>query len=207
MTNFKMILEMIDNMMVILGNEQGDDDKSKDYCEREFEKAADDEAAAKDKIASLDATTTELGDSIATMAADIEALEAEIKELDKAVATATQQRKAENAEYTEQATLNEAAAQLLEKAKQRLYKFYNPTLYKAPPEKELTMEGKIYAAAGRDEFVSPALVQIRSHRVALPQAPETFSGIQQPKTEKSTGVIALMEMMQKDLASDMKDAE
>merc|ERR1719262_1259132 len=59
MTNFKMILEMIDNMMVILGNEQGDDDKSKDYCEREFEKAADDEAAAKDKIASLDATTTE----------------------------------------------------------------------------------------------------------------------------------------------------
>merc|ERR1719181_1413974 len=199
MTNFKMILEMIDNMMVILGNEQGDDDKSKDYCEREFEKAADDEAAAKDKIASLDATTTELGDSIATMAADIEALEAEIKELDKAVATATQQRKAENAEYTEQATLNEAAAQLLEKAKQRLYKFYNPTLYKAPPEKELTMEGKIYAAAGRDEYASyEGLVQIRahSHKVAPPQMPETFSGPLEKKGEKSTGVIALMEQMQ-----------
>ena len=68
-------------------------------------------------------------------------------------------------------------------------------------------EDSLYAKAGRDEFVSPALVQIRSHRVALPQAPDTFSGIQQPKTEKSTGVIALMEMMQKDLASDMKDAE
>merc|ERR1719181_2663298 len=196
MTNFKMILEMIDNMMVILGNEQGDDDKSKDYCEREFEKAADDEAAAKDKIASLDATTTELGDSIATMAADIETLSAEIKEVDKAVATATQQRKAENAEYTTSATLNEAAGQLLEKAKQRLYKFYNPTLYKAPPKKELTMEESIYSQAGRDEFVSghseeayiagtdqlkheySGLVQIRSHRsrVAQPQAPETFSG-------------------------------
>merc|ERR1719199_2332044 len=44
-TNFKMINEMIDNMMVILGNEQGDDDKSKGYCEGEFEKAADDDAA------------------------------------------------------------------------------------------------------------------------------------------------------------------
>merc|ERR1719271_1541177 len=112
-----MINEMIDNMMVILGNEQADDDKSKSYCESEFEKNADDEAAAKDKISSLDAAATEMNDSIATLAADISALEGEIKELDKAVAQATSQRKAENTEYTQSATLNEAAAQLLEKAK------------------------------------------------------------------------------------------
>merc|ERR1719171_608004 len=68
------------------------------------------------------------------------------------------------------------------------------------------MEDSLYAKAGRDEFVSPALVQIRSHS-RQPQAPETFSGIQQPKSEKSTGVIALMEMMQSDLKSDMADAE
>merc|ERR1719171_1815340 len=68
------------------------------------------------------------------------------------------------------------------------------------------MEDSLYAKAGRDEFVSPALVQIRSHS-RQPQAPETFSGIQQPKREKSTGVIALMEMMQSDLKSDMADAE
>merc|ERR1719178_578603 len=57
--NFGMILGMIDNMLVILGDEQGDDDKSKEYCETEFEKSADDEAATKDKIASLDAAATE----------------------------------------------------------------------------------------------------------------------------------------------------
>merc|ERR1719271_442751 len=190
MTNFKMINEMIDNMMVILGNEQADDDKSKSYCESEFEKSADDEAAAKDKIASQDAAVTEMNDSIATLASDISALEGEIKELDKAVAQATSQRKAENAEYTQAATLNEAAAQLLEKAKQRLYKFYNPTLYKAPPAKELTMEGKIYAAAGRDEYASyEGLVQIRAHshsKVAPPEMPETFSGAPEKKGEKST---------------------
>merc|ERR1719217_1531057 len=202
---------MIDNMVVILGDEQGDDDKSKEYCEAEFEKSADDEAAAKDKIASLGAATTEMKDSVATLESDIETLSAEIKELDKAVATATTQRKAENAEYTEQATLNEAAAQLLEKAKQRLYKFYNPTLYKAPPEKELTMEGKIYAGAGRDEYASyEGLVQIRAHshsKVAPPEMPETFSGPLEKKGSKSTGVIALMEQMQGELKSDMQDAE
>ena len=70
------------------------------------------------------------------------------------------------------------------------------------------MEDSLYVKAGREEFASPALFQIRAHsRVALPEAPATFAGLQQPKSEKSTGVIALMEMMQKDLASDMADAE
>jgi len=204
-TNFGMILEMVDNMLVILGDEQGDDDKSKDYCTAELEKSADDEAAAKDKIAALDASATEMSDSVAALASDIEALGAQIKEVDKAVATATAQRKAENAEYTEAATMNEAAAQLLEKAKQRLYKFYNPTLYKEEPKKELSMEDSIYVSSGRSEFAG--LVQIRSHRVAPPEMPETFSGAPEKKSEKSTGVIALMEQMQGELKSDIADAK
>merc|ERR1719238_1696474 len=190
--NFNMIMGMIDNMVKILGDEQGDDDKHKEYCDAEFEKSADEEAAAKDKLASEDATITELSDGIATITSDVATLTEQIKELDKSVATATDGRKAEHAEYTESASLNEAAAQLLEKAKQRLYKFYNPTLYKAPPAKELTMEGKIYAAAGRDEYASyEGLVQIRahSHKVAPPEMPETFSGPLEKKGEKSTGVI------------------
>merc|ERR1719163_1501136 len=68
------------------------------------------------------------------------------------------------------------------------------------------MEDSLYVKAGREEFAG--LVQIRTHsRVMLKQAPATFSGIQQPKREKSTGVLALMDMMQKDLQADMKDAE
>merc|ERR1719156_492454 len=172
----------------------------------EFDKSADEEAATTDKIASLDATVTELTDSAATLKEDIATLTGEIKELDKSVATATASRKAEHAEYTTSAALNEAANALLEKAKQRLNKFYNPTLYKAPPKKELSMEDSLYVKAGREEFAG--LVQIRTHSHAmLKQAPETFSGIQQPKREKSTGVIALMDMMQSDLQSDMKAAE
>merc|ERR1719159_563629 len=47
--NFNQILGMIDNMVKILAAEQGDDDKHKEYCEGEFDKSADEEAAAKDK--------------------------------------------------------------------------------------------------------------------------------------------------------------
>merc|ERR1719262_1937027 len=101
--------------------------------------------------------------------------------------------------------LNEAAVQLVGKAKNRLQKFYNPTLYKAPPKKEMSMEDKIMAAG--------TFVQIRAHSkdeedsdVAPPVAPDMPTGEYQ-KSEKSAGVIGLMDMMVKEIETDMKDAE
>merc|ERR1719171_1224964 len=94
--------------------------------------------------------------------------------------------------------MNEAAMGLVEKAKNRLNKFYNPTLYKAPPKKEMSMEEKIMQAG--------SFAQLRSD-VAPPPPPETFEGGYQKKGEKSAGVIGLMDMIMKDLGNDMKDAE
>ena len=37
--NFGAIMTMIDNMVGILGQEQGEDDKQKGYCEAEFDKS------------------------------------------------------------------------------------------------------------------------------------------------------------------------
>merc|ERR1719389_1552921 len=100
--------------------------------------------------------------------------------------------------------LNEAAVGLVGKAKNRLQKFYNPTMYKAPPKKEMSMEDKIMQAG--------SFVQIRAHAkdeedsdVAPPEAPETFSG-EYKKSEKSAGVIGLMDMMVREIETDMKDA-
>merc|ERR1719506_996824 len=95
---------------------------------------------------------SELSDQIASLTDQAKALENEIVALDASVAQATLQRKQENAEFTETASLNEAAVQLLEKAKQKLYKFYKPELYKEPPKNELSMEESIYAKAGRSEW-------------------------------------------------------
>jgi DNA repair exonuclease SbcCD ATPase subunit len=189
------VIKMIDDMVVLLGKDQADDDKSKTYCQDEFEKSADEETAAKEKLASTEAKISELEDTVAQLAEEIEVLQGEIKGLDKAVAEATEQRKEEHANFGTTTELSEAAIQLLGKAKNRLQKFYNPTLYKAPPKTEMTMEEKIVDAG--------TFAQIHAHRDVDDEAP---SFAQYKKSEKSAGVLGLMDMMVSELESDMKDA-
>merc|ERR1719450_1609528 len=156
-------------MVVLLGKQQKEDAKQKTYCETEFEKAADEEAATKTKLAQTDAALSELTDTIGTLMEEISALETSIAALDEEVAGATEQRKEEHAAYVAQMQMNEAAMGLVEKAKNRMQKFYNPTLYKAPPKTENTMEEKI--------IIAGTFTPIRMHSdVAPPPAPELPSG-------------------------------
>jgi len=200
---FEEVIKMIDDMVVLLGKQQKEDEKQKAYCEDEFEKAEDEEKAAKTKLAQTDATLAEQTDSITALAEEIKALGDSIAALDESVAGATEQRKEEHAEYVEVMQMNEAAVGLVEKAKNRMQKFYNPTLYKAPPKKEMSMEDKIMA--------NGFFVQVHAHTrdefgVAPPPAPEMPSGPVK-KNEKSAGVIGMMDMIIKDLQTGMKDSE
>merc|ERR1719247_944102 len=196
---FDDVIKMIDDMVVLLGKQQKEDEKQKAYCEDEFEKAADEEAASKTKLAQTDATLAELTDKISTLMEEISGLETSIAALDEEVAGATEQRKEEHAAYVAQMQMNEAAMGLVDKAKNRMQKFYNPTLYKAPPKTENTMEEKIIEAG--------TFAQVRMHdNVAPPPAPEMPSGPVQ-KNAKSAGVIGMMDTIIKDLGNDMKDME
>merc|ERR1719217_2054818 len=200
---FEKVITMIDDMVTLLGKDQADDDKQKAYCEDELDKAGDEKAAATSKQAQLAAAISEATDAVSALGDDIATLTQDVKDLDKAVAEATEQRKEEHAAFLEMQQLNEAAIQLVGKAKNRLNKFYNPTLYKAAPKTENTMEEKIIEAG--------TFVQVRSHDedesgVAPPPPPETF-GAYEKKGEKSAGVIGLMDMMVKELEGDMKDGE
>merc|ERR1719263_442556 len=194
---FDDVVKMIDDMVVLLGKQQKEDEKQKTYCEDEFEKAGDEEAAAKTKLAQTDATLSELTDKIGTLMEEISGLQASIAALDKDVADATEQRKEEHAAYVAQMQMNEAAMGLVEKAKNRMQKFYNPTLYKAPPKTENTMEEKIIEAG--------TFAQVHMH-VAPPPAPELPSGPLQ-KNAKSAGVIGMMDTIITDLGNDMKEME
>merc|ERR550537_3766 len=190
-------------MVVLLGKQQKEDDKQKVWCEDELEKATDEEAATKTKLAQVDAAISEQQDTISSAMEEISTLTSEIAELDKAVADATEQRKEDHQAYVEGVQMNEAAMGLVEKAKNRMQKFYNPTLYKAPPKKEMSMEDKIMQAG--------SFVQIRrsdsESDVAPPPPPETFESGAPKKNAKSAGVIGMMDQIIKDLGNEMKDAE
>merc|ERR1719217_441769 len=199
--DFTEITKMIDGMVEVLTKEGADDEKHKAFCTDEFEASDDKMKDTQTEIAGLTASIAELTDESSTLTEDIATLTQEIASLDKAVATATEQRKEEHADYTQTLALSETAIELIAKAKNRLQKFYNPTLYKAPPKTERSMEEKIIDAG------SYAFFQKRSS-VHQPEVPETWTlGLYQKKTEKSGGVLALMDMITKELETDMKDAE
>merc|ERR1719390_587088 len=159
-SDFALIGKLLDDMVVRLGKESEDDASHKEYCEREFAKSADETKSVEETMTQKEAAMSELKDQIATLADEAAELNTEIQALDASVAMASVQRKKENAEFTEMMTLNEAATQLIEKAKNRLNKFYNPVNYVAPPKKELSAEEAIMSKAGFS--AAAAFVQIRS---------------------------------------------
>merc|ERR1719456_1955029 len=83
------VIKMIDDMVVLLGKDQKEDDKSKTFCEDELEKTTDEQTAAKEKKAAIEAQIAEATDAVAALADEIAGLETDIKDLDKAVAQAT----------------------------------------------------------------------------------------------------------------------
>merc|ERR550525_837366 len=91
-------------------------------------------------VADLETAIENAKEAIAKLADEIAALTAGITELDKTVAEATEQRKEENADFKSLMASDTAAKELMKFAKNRLNKFYNPKLYKAPPKAELSRE-------------------------------------------------------------------
>merc|ERR1719310_2509531 len=209
--DFSEIFKMIDEMIAILSKDNADDAAQKDFCIAELTKTEAEKAATDDKLASLASQIEEMTDSIASTAEQIKSLTEGIASLDKDVAEATEQRKKEHEEYTTNVQLSEVAVQLIGKAKNRLQKFYNPTLYKAPPKKEMSMEEKIIAAGSsalvqqEAQFDAPEFVQIRrvSNKVAPPEAPEAPGAFK--KNEKSGGVLALMDMIMGEVKTSLTE--
>merc|ERR1719305_6309 len=129
---FEKVNTMIDGMNDVLEGEQVADDKQDVWCLAELDKAKEEAKSTEEDVGDLSAAIDEQRDSIATTASEIEELKKGLEELDKDVAEATEQRKDEHEEYIDTAAGNQAAVELLGMAKNRLNKFYNPTLYKEP---------------------------------------------------------------------------
>merc|ERR1719378_375647 len=209
---------MIDEMVGSLKKEQADDDDKKAYCAAEFDKSDDKKKSLERSIKYLKTTIADTKESIASAAEDIEALTASIKALDKSVAEATAQRKEEHAEYTSLMASDGAAKEVLGFAKNRLNKFYNPKLYKPPPKRELSDEDRATLAAGGTLAPTEApggiagtgvtvLADVSEHGVAKPPPPPEAPGAYKKKGEESNGVIAMIDLLVKDLDKEMTVAK
>merc|ERR1719395_262100 len=140
---FEKVIKMIDDLVALLAKEQTEDDEKKAWCDAELDTSDDKKKALEHDITDLEKDIADAEETLATLKSEIEALEDAIKALDKQVAEATEQRKEEHADFVENLAANTAAKDLLEFAKNRLNKFYNPKLYKAPPKRQLTEEEQI----------------------------------------------------------------
>merc|ERR1712232_206860 len=197
--SFDKVVAMIDEMVDVLHKEQGTDDQKKEYCETEFDKSDDKKKGLEKTVSDEEAAMSRAEEGIATLTDELAALAAGIAELDKSVAQATEQRQEEHTDYTELMASDTQAKDLLGVAKNRLNKFYQPKLYIEPPKKELTREEAVY------QTVVPAEPAFMQHGVAPPPPPETF-GAYTKKTQESTGVITMIDMLVQDLDKEMQEA-
>merc|ERR1719478_1942014 len=212
---FDKIIKMIDDLVVDLKAEQGVDNDKKTYCEAEFDIAEDKAKELDLDISDLNKAIEDANESISTLKSEIEALQDGIKKLDKSVAEATETRKQEHDDYVETLAANTAAKDLLGFAKNRLNKFYNPKLYKAPPKRELSEEEQITVNNGGTLAPTAApggiagtgvTVLAQSGKDAPPPAPEAV-GSYKKKGEESNGVIAMIDTLVRDVTKEMTESE
>merc|ERR1711957_1155409 len=99
-------------------------------------------------------------------------------------------------------------------AKNRMQKFYNPSMYKAPPKRELTEEeritlnmgGTLAPTAAPGGIAGTGVTVLISVHGAPPPPPETF-GAYSKKSEESNGVMTMMDMLIADLEKEIQEMD
>merc|ERR1719324_904165 len=221
-TGFDKVIKMIDSMVALLKKEQLADEKKKEWCEAELDTADDQKKAAEQDISDLEKAISSAEEAFDALSGEIEALTDGIKKLDKEVVVATEQRKEEHENYSADLASNQAAVELLEFAKNRLNKFYNPKLYKEAPKRELSEEERITVNNGGT--LAPtnppggiagtdigAFLQVRAEIVAedqdAPPPPPEADLTYGKKGEESGGVIQMIELLKTDLSKEISEMQ
>jgi len=214
---FEDVIAHVDKLSAQLQVEQKEDDDKKAYCEIELDVGDDKKKSTEHDIGDINTAIAKAEESISGLGEDIEALTKGIKALDQSVTESTEQRKQENEDYSELMANDNTAKQVIEFARNRLNKFYNPKLYKAPPKRELTEEQRITLGMGgtlaptappggvAGTGIGASFLQMSARRGAPPPPPDTF-GAYSKKAEESGGVLQMMDLLIKDLEKEMAGA-
>jgi len=210
---FGKIIKIIDELVVQLKAEQKEDDQKKDYCEAEFDKTEDKAKMLANDISDTETAIDDETETISNLKASIEALDDGIRALDKEVASATETRQEEHEDFTSTSASNAAAVDLLKFAKNRLNKFYNPSLYKAPPKRKLSedeqitlnMGGTLAPTEAPGGIAGTGIGFVQAH--AAPPPPPAADMAYKAKGEESSGVITMIDTLVNDVEKEMQVAE
>jgi len=212
---FEKVIGMIDKMVQTLGAEQKEDENKQEYCNAQLDASEDKKKQLEHSISDSDAAIGEMKGTIEELSQEIAALTAGVKALDKDVAEATDLRKQQNADFKELESSDTTAKEVLLWAKNRLNKFYDPKMYKPPPERQMTEEERITVNMGgtlapvvaggiAGTGIGASFLQ-QSSFAAPPPPPETF-GAYTKKTEQGHGVIAMIDLLVADLDKEVQEA-
>jgi len=198
---FDKIIAMIEDLVATLKKEQTDDDNKKEYCASSFDSSEDTKKELTRKLSDTEAAISSAEEGISALVSEIKETKASIEELDNSVAQATALRKEQSEDFRALVQADAAAKELLGFAKNRLNKFYNPKMYKPPAKVELSEAGSIE----RDmSFVQVS--EHSQHKSSVAPPPETWDAYAK-KSEESNGVLSMIDLLVKDLDTEMTEAE
>jgi hypothetical protein len=205
---FDKVITLMDKMVVTLKTEQTEDDDKKEYCQIQFDQAEDSKKALERKASDFETAIDDAKEKVATLIDEIKGLQVAIKDLDKSVQEANEQRYEEKQAYNTLMSECSAAKELIGLAKNRLNKFYNPKLYKAAPKRELSEEDRIAVNMGGTAPPTPAPGGIAGTGVTVLAEVEQHVYLKvSKKSEEAGGVIAMMDLLLKDLDKELTVAE
>jgi len=165
--SFKEVLAKIDRLMANLKKEQADDEVKKTWCIAEVDKTEEEVKWTARTVGDVEKVIGSAKEDLKAILAEIASVTAGIKELDQTVTQATKQRKEEHASNNNVMAENGAAKQLIEMAKKRMSRFYNPKLVE--PEGKAFVQKVVYDSdlvdrnGADDEDNAPSFVQVRAH--------------------------------------------
>jgi len=198
--DFSKVLKMIDDMVTLLNTEQSDDEKSKTWCEKEFDTSDDTKKSLTGEVKALTSSISEMKDEIAGLATQIAETTDRIAALDKSVAEASAQRKSENAEFTAATAANNMAIELIGKAKNKLMQFYNPDLAVTEEPVKKSMGDMLADGSFNDNQMTqaaavPAFVQLHASMKAGQPGPAPETATYSSKAQGSSTITALMDQL------------
>jgi len=218
---FGPVKKMINDMIANLQTQEQEDVQQKDFCNQALPESEHTKDGLNTQIADGQRLMDELKTKVQQLAERIQASENEIKELDASVEAATEQRKAENAEFTKCQAENAMAITLINKAKDKLGEIYRPA---EEPEAliavstQTTEEQQPSADEQMDEMLGLSFVELSSMSAldasmrelagqkADPGAPPQTADYS-AKTGQGAGIMALMDELIGDLKLETQRAQ